>query len=103
MQKEDEIRTCLKSKHNLSALDLDRAGYIHLKFGGDPMIKLLSKMFKGCVADRRVPLIWKCSRTLLLCKKGNEYEMKNWRPISITSCVYRLFTAMTIEWIQNQH
>jgi hypothetical protein len=103
MQQEDEIRACLKSKHNLSALGLDGVGCIHLKSGGEPMIKLLSRTFKDCVAARQVPLIWKCSRTVLLYKKGKECEMKNWRPISITSCVYRLFTAMITHWIQNQH
>jgi hypothetical protein len=29
--------------------------------------------------------------------------MKNWRPISITGCLYRLFTAMITKWIQDQH
>jgi hypothetical protein len=94
MQKEDEIRACLKSKHSLSAPGLDGIGHIPIRFGGDPIIKLLSKMFKDCVIARQVPLIWKCSRTVLLYKNGKEYEMKNWRPISITSCVCRLFTAM---------
>jgi hypothetical protein len=73
MQKEDEIRACLKPKHNLSALGLDGVCYIHLKFEGDPMIKLLSLIFKDCVAHRPVSRIWKCSRTVLLYKKGKEY------------------------------
>jgi hypothetical protein len=100
---EDEIRACLKSKHNLSALGLDGVGYLHLKFGGDPMIKFLSLIFGDCVAERKVPQTWKSSRTVLLYKKGSEMEMKNGRPISITCCVYRLFTAMITKWIQDQH
>jgi hypothetical protein len=32
-------------KHNLSAFGLDGIGYLHLKFGGDPMIKFLSMVF----------------------------------------------------------
>jgi hypothetical protein len=99
----EEIKACLNSKHNLSALGLDGLGYRHLNFGDDPMIKLLSLMFKDCVAVRQVPLIRKSSRTLLLYKKGKEYGTKNWRPISIASCAYRLLTAMITQWIQNQH
>jgi hypothetical protein len=103
MCKEDAIKPCLKSKHNLSARGLDGIGYIHLKFGGDPMIKLISMIFKDCVSERRVPQIWKSSRTVLLYKNGKEYEKKNWRPISITCCVDRLLTAMITKWIQDQH
>jgi hypothetical protein len=39
----------------------------------------------------------------LLYKKRAEHWMKNWRLISITSCVYRSFTDMITHWIQNQH
>jgi hypothetical protein len=103
MRNEDEIRACLKSKHNLSALGLDGIGYLHLKFGGDPMIKFLSLIFGDWVAERKVRQTWKSSRTVLLYKNGADMEMKNWRPISITCCVYRLFTAMMTKWIQDQH
>jgi hypothetical protein len=34
---------------------------------------------------------------------GKEEEIKNWRAITVTSCVYRLFTAMITQWIQDQH
>jgi hypothetical protein len=66
------------------------------------MFELLSLVFRDCLAARQVPLIWKYSRTVLLYKKGKEYEMKNWRPMSIAGCVYRLFAAMITQWIPNQ-
>jgi hypothetical protein len=77
MRNEDGIWACLKSKHNLSALDLDGIGYLYLKFGGDPMIKFISMIFSDCVAEHRVPQVWKCSCTVLLYKTGNEFEMQN--------------------------
>jgi hypothetical protein len=58
------------------------------------MIKFLSMIFGDCVAERKLPQTWKSSRAVLLYKKGLEVEMKNWRPISITCWVYRLFTAV---------
>jgi hypothetical protein len=103
MQKEEAITKCLKAKHNLSALGLDGVGYCHLKFGKEPMIKLIATMFKDCVEARQIPGTWKRSRTALLYKKGLESEMKNWRPITVTCCIYRLFTAMITQWIQDQH
>jgi hypothetical protein len=54
MRNEDGIRACLKSKHNLFALGLDGIGYLHLTYGGDPMIKLISMIFGDCAAERKV-------------------------------------------------
>jgi hypothetical protein len=34
---------------------------------------------------------------------GKESELKNWRPITVTCCIYRLFTAMIAQWIQHPH
>jgi hypothetical protein len=67
---------------------------------GRPVLRCSSMAF---LEESEVPLVWKCSRTVLLYKKGQEYEIKNWRPIWITSCVYRLYTAMITQWIQNHH
>jgi hypothetical protein len=92
MRNEDGIRACLKSKHNLSALELDGIGYLHLKFGGDPMIKFISMIFADCISERRLPAVWKRSRTVLLYKKGIEFEMKNWRPISIICVAFTVYS-----------
>jgi hypothetical protein len=78
MKSEEAITKCLKSRHNLSELGLDRVGH------------------------RKVPSIWKCSRTALLYKKGVESEMKHWRPISVAGCVYQLFTAMISQWVRDE-
>jgi hypothetical protein len=37
---------------------------------------------------------WKEARTILLHKKGDREVIGNWRPISITNCVYRIFTCL---------
>jgi hypothetical protein len=103
MIKEDAIKKCLNSRHDLSALGLDGIGYCHLKFGKEPMINFLAALFKDCVEFGRTPATWKCSRTALLYEKWKEEELKNWRPITVTSYVYRLFTAMITQWIQDQH
>jgi hypothetical protein len=103
MIKEDAIKKRLNSKHNLSALGLDGIGYCHLKFGKEPMIKFLAAIFKDCTECPRQPATCKRSRTALLYKMGKEEELKNWRPITVTSCAYRLFTAMITQWIPDQH
>jgi hypothetical protein len=87
----------------LSALSLDGAGYIHLKFGEKPIIRHLSLIFKDCVDGREVSQTWKGSRTPLSYKKGPESEMKNGRPITVTGCIFHFFSATMTQRIQEQH
>jgi hypothetical protein len=103
MVNEDAIRKCLNSKHDLSALGLDRIGYCHRKFGKALMTKLIAAISKDCAEHRQMPQMWKGSHTALLYKKDTEEELKNWRLITITCCIYQLFTTMMTQWIQNQH
>ena len=42
------------------------------------------------------PKAWKESRTILLYKKGNEYELSKWRPIAQTQ-----YTCSGQAWLQN--
>ena len=38
----------------------------------------------------KIPDIWKESKTILLYKKGDPNEVRSWRPISISSTLYRI-------------
>jgi hypothetical protein len=94
------IARTLKTKNNLSALGPDGIGYLFLKLGNAPMIKFIREVFKRCVREGDVPDTWKQSKTVFLYKKGDSSAPNNWRPITITSCLYRLFMAMNASFIQ---
>jgi hypothetical protein len=94
------IARCLKTKNSLSALGLDGIGYLFLKLGCAPMIELIAKVFKKCVKFGNVPETWKKSKTVFLYKKGDMTQPWNWRPITITSFLYRLYMAMNATFIQ---
>jgi hypothetical protein len=38
--------------------------------------------------------LWKEARTILLYKKGERDKIQNWRPISITNCIYHIFICL---------
>ena len=40
------------------------------------------------------PKACKESRTVLLCKKGDEYELNNWRPVALANTTYTPWTGM---------
>jgi hypothetical protein len=92
----------LRKKNNLSSLGLDGIGYLMLKVGQGPMLQHIANLFGACIRCSKVPQTWKRSRTVFLYKKGEVTLPENWRPITITSCVYRIFMSMISEFIQ-QH
>jgi hypothetical protein len=57
------IAKCLRTKNNLSALEMDEVGYLFLKLGEVPMIAFIRCVFKECIRNRDVPDTWKVSRT----------------------------------------
>jgi hypothetical protein len=64
------------------------------------MIEFIRALFKQCVLNGGVPGTWKQSKTVFLYKKGDSAVPSNWRPIMITSCLYRLYMALNATYIQ---
>jgi hypothetical protein len=94
------IAKYLKTKNNLSALGLDGIGYLFLTLGDVPMIDFIRAVFKECMKAGDVPETWKTSKTVFLYKKRDSSLPSNWRPITITSCLYRLYMAMNATFMQ---
>jgi hypothetical protein len=102
MTKTTKIAKGLRSKNNLSGLGRDGIGYLFMKLGEQPMINWLKEVFEVCVKNGIVPDTWKRSRTVMLYKKGETHIPSNWRPITITSCIYRLFMSLTAQYLQEK-
>lgn len=71
----------------------DRIKYALLK-RTDPGAQLMHEIFRRCLEQRQIPAAWKISRTILLYKKGDRDDLSNWRPISLSSCLYKLYTGI---------
>ncbi|GMO19738.1 MAG: hypothetical protein Ta2E_10790 [Mycoplasmoidaceae bacterium] len=80
----------IKSRGNLSAPGLDDLTNPILKLDyentGQMLIILMKTIFQSGVA----PADWNKARTILLYKGGETNDLRNWRPITITSIVYRI-------------
>ncbi|MFH4984690.1 hypothetical protein AB6A40_011399, partial [Gnathostoma spinigerum] len=48
------------------------------------------------MAQCKVPSDWKSSKTILLYKKGDREDFKNYRPICLLSTIYKLFTKIIL-------
>jgi hypothetical protein len=97
---ENLLKQIVRTRQHLSAIGLDGISYHIFQLGGDNAVKWMMKVFTKLIQEKRVPEIWKQARTVLLYKKGDDKDAANYRPISITCCLYRIFTALIAKFIQ---
>jgi hypothetical protein len=101
MLNEKNISEVIKSREDLSASGVDGISYRILKGAGAEGVKFMKHLIRACIQGGKVINSWKEARTILLHKKGDPGEIQNWRPISITNCIYRIFTCLLARAIQN--
>uniref|UniRef100_A0A0N5C0B1 Reverse transcriptase domain-containing protein n=1 Tax=Strongyloides papillosus TaxID=174720 RepID=A0A0N5C0B1_STREA len=94
-----EIEYALKNTKNGKAPGLDTITNETLKAGGIHLWRILAELFTECLRTRKIPTLWKTSKTVLLFKKGDHEDIKNYRPICLLSSIYKLFTKIILNRI----
>lgn len=89
-----EVEAALKKMKNGKAAGNDYISIETLKAGGKIITKALAELFTKCMTKRRIPDVWKNARMILIFKKGNKKDIKNYRPISLLSNIYKTFTKI---------
>ncbi|GFS81328.1 c2H2-type domain-containing protein, partial [Nephila pilipes] len=95
----DAIASCLQSCEN-SAPGPDRLSYQHWK-SIDPRCVIISKIFNICIKFKDVPSSWKHSTCILIPKKGDASSIHNWRPITLSNSIYKLFSKCLARRLQD--
>jgi hypothetical protein len=62
--------------------------------GGPALLNVMSLIFTRCLEDRRIPQVWNEGEIILIHKKGDTQDLKNYRPITLMSVFYKLFTII---------
>ena len=100
--KDNPIPTILKSEV-ASAIDklssgkspgIDSISAEFLKAGGDAMVQVLTKLFNLILETGEIPSTFRKALIVVLFKKDDRSECKNYRPISLLSHVYKLFMTV---------
>ena len=55
---------------------------------------LLTSIFEICRVNARIPHSWRRSTTILIHKRGDESNIRNWRPISLQNTLYKIYAAV---------
>jgi hypothetical protein len=103
MLNEENIAEVIRSREDLSASGVDGISYRIIKGAGTEGIKFMKHLVRASIRSGRVISSWKEARTILLYKKGDREQVDNWRPISITNCIYRIFTCLMARAFQNMN
>ena len=73
-----------------------------LKLGGDPVVEILTLLINRCITDKQTPDSWKNAIIILLHKKGDKADLKNYRPISLLPAIYKVFSRIILNRIRPQ-
>ncbi|KAL3190433.1 hypothetical protein MRX96_019319 [Rhipicephalus microplus] len=67
----------------------------HLKQLGQRARESLASFFTGILNEEPIPEDWRCSKKcLVLMRGGNSDQLQDYRPLTVTSVLYQLFTQL---------
>ena len=90
-RRRDELRENLARCKNKSAPGLDGLRYSVIKRIPDAYLGEIAKVLCSCLKLGYFPSAWKTAKTILIPKPGKDTrEAKNFRPISLLSCLGKL-------------
>ena len=92
-----EVRVAIKRLKRGKAPGEDNITTAVLQDGGEPIIKALTQLSNRCLSDGRVPSSWKSASVVLIHKKGDTADIKNYRPISLLPVIYKVFSHILLQ------
>ena len=83
------MEAALRDINNGTATGKDQINIETLKTGEDTTSKTFAKLYTKCLSERRMPTAWKTAKMVIIFKKGNKKDLKNYRPICLLSNTYK--------------
>ncbi|EYB94618.1 hypothetical protein Y032_0169g215 [Ancylostoma ceylanicum] len=91
-----EVRVAIQSMKPSTAPGPDRISADLLRAGGHHLHVILAEHMSSYLRKERIPNQWRTSRTVLIHKKGDREDLRNYRPICLLSVLYKLFTKIIL-------
>jgi ribonuclease P/MRP protein subunit RPP40 len=90
----DAIKRVFRSLPNHSSPGPDGISNILLKEGGHDLLLLVYNLFSLIISLGVLPTEWKTAEVVPIFKKGNRNDCKNYRPISLTCTLCKVFERL---------
>jgi Reverse transcriptase (RNA-dependent DNA polymerase) len=91
-----EIESALNAMKNSKATSEDKISSELLKICDESGLDKIVQIFNEILKTEKVPTQWCESTITLIFKKGDRKDIRNYRPISITSHMYKLFMRVLL-------
>lgn len=95
-----EVEHAIKQMKPKTASGPDNISGDLLKTRSHTIIQKLTERFNRYLKEEQIPDQWKTSKTVLLFKKGERDDIKNYRPIALLSQPYKLFTKVIMNRLE---
>ena len=82
---------------NVKVVGPDHTSEGALKAGEIPLQRQIAILYTRCMRENKVSKSWKSSNMVLINETGDSRDLNNYRPISLPSKVYKIFTTTLIE------
>lgn len=90
----DEVGAIVRQLKNNKAMGTDLICNEQIKNGGEVLIKNLTILFNAILLHKEIPTDWKKSNIILLFKKGDRHNIENYRPISLSPTLAKIFSKL---------
>ena len=98
---ENEVNECMKKNRHGKSAGLNNIYPESIKYIPDSLIKVINKFFNQIPETTEVPDEWAISIYQPVSEKGKRNDLNNYRGISLSSCLCKLFKVLLAERIQN--
>ena len=93
----EELNKIIAKCNNKTSTDVFGISSIILKNIPNSFRLILTNYFNNCLIENQIPLPWKKSTINMIPKKGDTHNIKNYRPISSTATLMKLFEKIIAE------
>ena len=97
----EEVKDILETLQIGKAVGHDRISHHMLKNTSSSVCKPLQIIFNSSLQCGKFPSSWKSALVIALFKKGIKSDPSNYRPISLLSCVGKVFERVVYKYIYN--
>ena len=100
---EHDIYRVLKDKRDFSSSGDDGISYITIKKASSILILILKDLMNLCNKLMSLPSEWKLATVKPIFKNGDKFTCSNYRPISLTSTICKLWESIIKEHLEKNN
>lgn len=97
----EEVEWAIKNTKEGKACGMDMVTMEMIKAGGETVVGILTEIYNECMRRGSLPDEWYLAKLVILYKKGNRKELKNYRPLSLLCVEYKILSKIITKRLDN--